>query len=95
LAVEPDILLMDEPCSALDPTSTRRVEETIAELRGRLTIVIVTHNMQQAQRVSQSCAFFLATHDTPGRIVEAGPTEQLFTNPVDSRTADYVNGRFG
>ncbi|GAA1965339.1 phosphate ABC transporter ATP-binding protein [Kitasatospora viridis] len=95
LAVEPDILLMDEPCSALDPTSTRRVEETIAELRGRLTIVIVTHNMQQAQRVSQSCAFFLATHDTPGRIVEAGPTEQLFTDPADQRTADYVNGRFG
>ncbi len=95
LAVSPDILLMDEPCSALDPTSTRRVEETIAELRGRLTIVIVTHNMQQAQRVSQSCAFFLATHDTPGRIIEAGPTERLFGDPRDQRTADYVNGRFG
>ncbi|MFE7192873.1 phosphate ABC transporter ATP-binding protein [Kitasatospora sp. NPDC057541] len=95
LAVSPDILLMDEPCSALDPTSTRRVEETIAELRGRLTIVIVTHNMQQAQRVSQSCAFFLATHDTPGRIVEAGPTEQVFHQPHDQRTSDYVNGRFG
>ncbi|MEU4118288.1 phosphate ABC transporter ATP-binding protein [Kitasatospora sp. NPDC028055] len=95
LAVSPDILLMDEPCSALDPTSTRRVEETIAELRGRLTIVIVTHNMQQAQRVSQRCAFFLATHDTPGRIVEAGPTEQLFGSPRDQRTSDYVNGRFG
>ncbi|MFJ6621241.1 phosphate ABC transporter ATP-binding protein [Kitasatospora sp. NPDC091335] len=95
LAVSPDILLMDEPCSALDPTSTRRVEETIDELRGRLTIVIVTHNMQQAQRVSQSCAFFLATHDTPGRIVEAGPTEQIFGSPRDQRTSDYVNGRFG
>ncbi|TQF04153.1 phosphate ABC transporter ATP-binding protein [Kitasatospora acidiphila] len=95
LAVGPDILLMDEPCSALDPTSTRRVEKTIAELRGQLTIVIVTHNMQQAQRVSQSCAFFLASHDTPGRIVEAGPTERLFSDPVDPRTADYVNGRFG
>ncbi|WP_329565790.1 phosphate ABC transporter ATP-binding protein [Kitasatospora sp. NBC_01266] len=95
LAVEPEILLMDEPCSALDPTSTRRVEETIAELRGRLTIVIVTHNMQQAQRVSQSCAFFLASHDTPGRIVEAGPTERIFGSPSDQRTADYVNGRFG
>ncbi|MFI6153736.1 phosphate ABC transporter ATP-binding protein [Kitasatospora sp. NPDC051170] len=95
LAVSPDILLMDEPCSALDPTSTRRVEETIEELRGRLTIVIVTHNMQQAQRVSQSCAFFLATHDTPGRIVEAGPTEQVFGSPRDQRTSDYVNGRFG
>ncbi|RAJ44808.1 phosphate ABC transporter ATP-binding protein (PhoT family) [Kitasatospora sp. SolWspMP-SS2h] len=95
LAVSPEILLMDEPCSALDPTSTRRIEETIAELRHRVTIVIVTHNMQQAQRVSQSCAFFLATHDTPGRIVESGPTERLFTNPADQRTADYVNGRFG
>jgi len=95
LAVSPDVLLMDEPCSALDPTSTRRVEETIAELRGRLTIVIVTHNMQQAQRVSQSCAFFLATHDTPGRIVEAGDTARMFSDPEDSRTADYVNGRFG
>ncbi|GLW70817.1 phosphate import ATP-binding protein PstB [Kitasatospora phosalacinea] len=95
LAVSPEILLMDEPCSALDPTSTRRIEETIAELRHRVTIVIVTHNMQQAQRVSQSCAFFLATHDTPGRIVESGPTERLFTDPADPRTADYVNGRFG
>ncbi|MFJ1758525.1 phosphate ABC transporter ATP-binding protein [Kitasatospora sp. NPDC088134] len=95
LAVSPEILLMDEPCSALDPTSTRRIEETIAELRHRVTIVIVTHNMQQAQRVSQSCAFFLASHDTPGRIVESGPTERLFTDPADRRTADYVNGRFG
>jgi phosphate transport system ATP-binding protein len=95
LAVEPDVLLMDEPCSALDPTSTRRVEETIADLRGRLTIVIVTHNMQQAARVSQNCAFFLASHDTPGRIVESGPTRQLFEDPRDERTSDYVNGRFG
>jgi phosphate transport system ATP-binding protein len=95
LAVQPEILLMDEPCSALDPTSTRRVEETIAELRGRLTIVIVTHNMQQAQRVSQSCAFFLAGHDSPGRVVESGPTARVFSDPVDPRTADYVNGRFG
>jgi len=95
LAVSPDVLLMDEPCSALDPTSTRRVEETIAELRGRLTVAIVTHNMQQAQRVSQSCAFFLATHDPPGRIVEAGDTARMFSDPEDSRTADYVNGRFG
>ncbi|MEV4561083.1 phosphate ABC transporter ATP-binding protein [Kitasatospora sp. NPDC049285] len=95
LAVSPEILLMDEPCSALDPTSTRRIEETIAELRHNVTIVIVTHNMQQAQRVSQSCAFFLATHDTPGRIVEHGPTAQVFGNPADPRTSDYVNGRFG
>ncbi len=95
LAVSPGVLLMDEPCSALDPTSTRRVEETIAELRGEVTIVIVTHNMQQAARVSQQCAFFLATHDTPGHIVEATDTATMFSSPVDPRTADYVQGRFG
>jgi phosphate transport system ATP-binding protein len=95
LAVSPAVLLMDEPCSALDPTSTRRVEETIAEIQGQVTIVIVTHNMQQAARVSQKCAFFLATDKTPGHIVEAGPTEKLFNDPVDPRTSDYVNGRFG
>jgi phosphate transport system ATP-binding protein len=95
LAVGPDVLLMDEPCSALDPTSTRRIEDTIAELRTQVTIVIVTHNMQQAARVSQNCAFFLATDATPGHIVETGPTEQMFGSPVDQRTADYVNGRFG
>ncbi len=95
LAVSPDVLLMDEPCSALDPTSTRRVEETIAELRGQVTIVIVTHNMQQAARVSQVCAFFLASHDTPGHIVESGDTQDIFERPSDPRTADYVHGRFG
>jgi len=95
LAVSPDVLLMDEPCSALDPTSTRRIEETIAELEGQVTIVIVTHNMQQAARVSQHCAFFLAGEDQPGRVVESGPTRQLFEQPADPRTADYVNGRFG
>jgi phosphate transport system ATP-binding protein len=95
LAVSPDVLLMDEPCSALDPTSTRRIEETIAELQNQVTIVIVTHNMQQAQRVSQDCAFFLATHDTPGHIVESGPTQAMFEDPSDPRTADYVHGRFG
>jgi len=95
LAVEPDVLLMDEPCSALDPTSTRRIEETIDELQHQVTIVIVTHNMQQAQRVSRNCAFFLAGPDRPGHIVEAGPTDQLFRNPTDPRTADYVHGRFG
>ncbi len=95
LAVRPDVLLMDEPCSALGPTSTRRIEDTIAELRDQVTIVIVTHNMQQAARVSQNCAFFLATDQTPGHIVEAGSTEQMFQAPADSRTADYVNGRFG
>ena len=95
LAVKPDVLLMDEPCSALDPTSTRRVEETISEVSAEVTIVIVTHNMQQAQRVSDRCAFFLAEENQPGRIVEAGSTEQMFTSPSDPRTNDYVNGRFG
>jgi phosphate transport system ATP-binding protein len=95
LAVSPDVLLMDEPCSALDPTSTRRIEDTISELENQVTIVIVTHNMQQAQRVSRNCAFFLAAENTPGHIVEAGPTEQVFENPEDPRTSDYVNGRFG
>jgi phosphate transport system ATP-binding protein len=95
LAVRPDVLLMDEPCSALDPTSTRRVEETIHLLRSEVTIVIVTHNMQQAARVSQQCAFFLAEQGTPGQIVEAGPTEVIFNSPEDERTNDYVNGRFG
>jgi phosphate transport system ATP-binding protein len=95
LAVEPDVLLMDEPCSALDPTSTYRIEQTIAELAPDVTIVIVTHNMQQAVRVSQQCAFFLAAQGTPGVIVEAGSTEQIFGDPFDERTSDYVNGRFG
>jgi phosphate transport system ATP-binding protein len=95
LAVQPRVLLMDEPCSALDPTSTRRIEETIAEVVQDVTIVIVTHNMQQAQRVSHSCAFFLATDQTPGYIVEAGPTEKIFGDPDDERTRDYVHGRFG
>jgi phosphate transport system ATP-binding protein len=95
LAVRPDVLLMDEPCSALDPTSTRRIEETIHHLRSEVTIVIVTHNMQQAARVSQQCAFFLAEQGTPGQIVEHGPTDVIFDNPADERTNDYVNGRFG
>jgi phosphate transport system ATP-binding protein len=95
LAVEPDVLLMDEPCSALDPTSTRRIEETIGDLVDEVTIVIVTHNMQQAARVSQQCAFFLAEQGQPGYIVEAGTTEQIFESPADERTADYVHGRFG
>ncbi|WP_088319315.1 phosphate ABC transporter ATP-binding protein [Kineosporia sp. R_H_3] len=95
LAVRPRVLLMDEPCSALDPTSTRRIEETIEELATEVTIVIVTHNMQQAARVSHQCAFFLAEHNAPGVIVEHGPTDLMFASPVDARTADYVNGRFG
>jgi len=95
LAVRPRVLLMDEPCSALDPTSTRRVEETIHELAGEVTVVIVTHNMQQAARVSQQCAFFLAEQGTPGGIVEHGSTDDVFGDPKDQRTADYVAGRFG
>jgi phosphate transport system ATP-binding protein len=95
LAVRPRVLLMDEPCSALDPTSTRVVEDTIQKIASDVTIVIVTHNMQQAHRVSDQCAFFLAAHGTPGVIVEHGPTESIFDNPQDERTSDYVNGRFG
>ncbi len=86
---------MDEPCSALAPTSTRRIEETISELKSEVTIVIVTHNMQQAARVSDRCAFFLAEQGTPGVIVEHGPTPAMFSSPRDPRTSDYVNGRFG
>ncbi len=95
LAVKPDVLLMDEPCSALDPTSTGRIEETIHEIHREVTIVIVTHNMQQAQRVSHQCAFFNVNEGEPGRIVEIGPTAKIFGHPDDPRTADYVNGRFG
>jgi phosphate transport system ATP-binding protein len=95
LAVRPDVLLMDEPCSALDPTSTHRVEETIRDIAGEVTVVIVTHNMQQAQRVSDRCAFFLAAEGMPGHIVEQGDTAEGFERPRDERTADYVNGRFG
>jgi phosphate transport system ATP-binding protein len=95
LAVQPEVLLMDEPCSALDPTSTRRIEETIAEISTEVTVVIVTHNMQQAQRVSHQCAFFLAAEGQPGRVVEAGRTAKMFEQPDDTRTLDYVNGRFG
>ncbi|MEU6201466.1 phosphate ABC transporter ATP-binding protein [Streptomyces sp. NPDC047061] len=95
LAVRPRVLLMDEPCSALDPTSTRRIEETIHDLKDEVTIVIVTHNMQQAARVSDNCAFFLASHGTPGVIVEHGDTHAMFNSPQDERTSDYVNGRFG
>jgi phosphate transport system ATP-binding protein len=96
LAVRPQVLLMDEPCSALDPISTRVVEETITELAPEITIVIVTHNMQQAVRVSHQCAFFLVEEfGAPGRIVEVGETTQMFDSPSDPRTLDYVTGRFG
>ena len=94
LALKPEVLLLDEPCSALDPGSTLRIEETIKELSETMTIVIVTHNMQQAVRVSDRSAFFLSTGG-PGRLVESGTTQDIFNNPVDQRTSDYVNGRFG
>jgi phosphate transport system ATP-binding protein len=95
LAVQPHILLMDEPCSALDPASTLKIEETIRELSKEITIIIVTHNMQQAVRVSDNTAFFLAAENQPGYVVEQGPTTEIFGNPQDQRTLDYVNGRFG
>jgi phosphate transport system ATP-binding protein len=96
LAVRPQVLLMDEPCSALDPISTRVVEETITELAPEITIVIVTHNMQQAVRVSHQCAFFLVEEfGQPGRIIEVGETTKMFDAPNDPRTLDYVMGRFG
>jgi len=95
LAMNPEVILMDEPCSALDPGSTRRIEETIQELSESMTIVIVTHNMQQAQRVSDQTAFFLSEDGNPGGVVEFGKTEDVFNNPIDPRTNDYVNGHFG
>ena len=90
IAVNPEVILMDEPCSALDPIATARVEELIDELRATYTIVIVTHSMQQAARVSQRTAFFHL-----GKIVEVGDTEKVFTDPADTRTRDYITGRFG
>jgi phosphate transport system ATP-binding protein len=96
IAVEPQVLLMDEPCSALDPVSTLRIEDLIAELKDQYTIVIVTHNMQQAARVSDSTAFFnLEKAGDPGRLVEVGPTSTIFTRPEDDRTEAYITGRFG
>jgi phosphate transport system ATP-binding protein len=90
LAVEPEVILMDEPCSALDPIATLKIEELIAQLKSKVTIVIVTHNMQQAARVADRTAFMLS-----GELVEVGPTQQIFTNPHDSRTEEYVTGKFG
>ncbi len=95
LAVEPDVLLMDEPCSALDPIATQRVEDLIRELRERFTIVIVTHNMQQAARVSDNTAFFLMGDERAGELIEYGPTSELFNTPKDDRTEAYITGRFG
>mgnify|MGYP001082352362 CR=1 FL=1 len=96
IAVEPEVLLMDEPCSALDPVATLAIEELVAELKSRFTIVIVTHNMQQAARASDVTAFFnVERSGEPGRLVEVGPTERIFTNPERQATEDYVSGRFG
>jgi phosphate transport system ATP-binding protein len=95
LAVEPEVLLMDEPTSALDPIATKRIEELVGELKHRVTIIIVTHNMQQAMRVSDRCAFLLMGEDKAGELIEFGPTAKLFSEPTDERTLDYVNGRFG
>ncbi|MDD1413873.1 phosphate ABC transporter ATP-binding protein PstB [Dolichospermum sp. ST_con] len=95
LAVKPKVLLMDEPCSALDPIATMKVEELIHKLRTEFTIVIVTHNMQQATRVSDFTAFFSTDESRIGQMVEFGETGQIFRNPLDTRTHDYVSGRFG
>jgi len=95
LAVDPAVLLMDEPTSSLDPISAANVEELITQLSGRYTIVIVTHNMQQAARVSDVTAFMLADEDGPGRVVESNETTQIFFHPRDQRTEDYISGRFG
>jgi phosphate transport system ATP-binding protein len=90
IAVDPEVILMDEPCSALDPIATAKIEELLDELRGRYAIAIVTHNMQQAARVSQRTAFFHL-----GELVEYGPTEEIFVNPKIERTRDYITGRYG
>jgi phosphate transport system ATP-binding protein len=95
LAVQPEVILMDEPASALDPISTLKIEELMFELRRQYTIIIVTHNMQQASRASDNTAFFLMDNDRAGILVEYGETNQIFTNPKEKRTEDYISGRFG
>ena len=95
LAVEPDVLLMDEPCSALDPVATAKVEDLIVDLASEITIVLVTHNMFQAARVSDRAAVFLMGEDRVGELVEFGPTHQIFGEPTDPRTKAYVEGRVG
>jgi phosphate transport system ATP-binding protein len=95
IAVEPDVILMDEPCSALDPIATLRIEELMHELKQNYTIVIVTHNMQQAARASDLTAFLTMGEDRAGYLVEMGPTEQIFTSPTQRMTEDYITGRFG
>jgi len=95
IAVKPEVILMDEPCSALDPIATLRIEELMRTLKWKYTIVIVTHNMQQAARVSDYTGFFWVDEDFAGMLVEYGKTPQIFTNPQDQRTEDYITGRFG
>ena len=96
IAVEPQVLLMDEPCSALDPISTLAIEDLIGELKSTYTIVIVTHNMQQAARVSDRTGFFnLAATGKPGRLIEMDDTQKMFSNPTERTTEDYISGRFG
>ncbi len=96
IAVSPEVLLMDEPCSALDPVATLAIEDLIGELKKEYTIVIVTHNMQQAARASDNTAFFnLEESGKPGQLIEIGPTEEIFTKPKQKATEDYVSGRFG
>jgi phosphate transport system ATP-binding protein len=95
LAVDPEVILMDEPCSAIDPTSTQKIEDLMYELKESYTIIIVTHNMQQAARVSDFTAFMLAEENKSATIIEYGSTESIFTNPKDKRTENYITGRFG
>jgi len=96
LAVQPEVILMDEPCSAIDPTSVQKIEDLMFEIKDQVTIIIVTHNMQQAARVSDYTSFFLQeVAGEPAVLVESGPTTDIFTNPMDKRTEDYITGRFG
>ncbi|MBS3784520.1 MAG: ATP-binding cassette domain-containing protein, partial [Anaerolineae bacterium] len=95
LAVEPDVILMDEPASALDPVATLKIEELIQQLKKDYTIIIVTHNMQQAARASDYTAFFMMDEDRAGYLVEYGPTNRIFTNPQQETTERYITGRFG
>jgi len=96
LAVQPEVILMDEPCSAIDPTSVQKIEDLMFEIKDQVTIIIVTHNMQQAARVSDFTSFFLQeVAGEPAVLVESGPTTEIFTNPIDKRTEDYITGRFG
>nr|MCU0494817.1 phosphate ABC transporter ATP-binding protein [Chloroflexaceae bacterium] len=95
LATEPEVILMDEPCSALDPISTLKIEELMFELRRNYTIIIVTHNMQQASRASDYTAFYLMDQDRAGQLIEYGKTGDIFTSPADKRTEEYISGRFG